>query len=91
LNTTLCGEGSAAVEVALNGIDFESLNRNVTINTTERYVTLFILLGATTDYGWTFSHNLGRLQVSDDFGTSVESVYVEDVEVRSYIVLELRN
>ncbi len=39
----------------------------------------FILLGPIGDYGWTWAHNKGRLQVESELGDKVETVYTENV------------
>ncbi|MET3612571.1 simple sugar transport system substrate-binding protein [Rhizobium aquaticum] len=40
----------------------------------------FIFLGPVGDYGWTWAHNKGRMQVEKELGDKVETVYVENVQ-----------
>jgi basic membrane protein A len=39
----------------------------------------FIYVGPTGDHGWTYRHNIGRLQVEEAYGDRVETVFVESV------------
>jgi len=39
----------------------------------------FIFLGPIGDYGWTWAHNKGRMQIDTELGDQVETIYVENV------------
>ena len=39
----------------------------------------FVYLSSTSDHGWTYAHDLGRLMVEERFGDDVETTYVENV------------
>ncbi len=39
----------------------------------------FVYVGPVADGGWSYQHNLGRLAVEKEFGTRVETTYVESV------------
>ena len=39
----------------------------------------FIFLGPIGDYGWTWAHNKGRMQIDTELGDKVETIYVENV------------
>ena len=39
----------------------------------------FIYVGPTGDHGWTYRHDIGRLQVEEAFGDKVETIFVESV------------
>lgn len=39
----------------------------------------FIYVGPVGDYGWTYSHDLGRQKLVDHFGDRIETVYIESV------------
>ncbi|WP_439136714.1 BMP family ABC transporter substrate-binding protein [Roseicyclus sp.] len=39
----------------------------------------FIYVGAVSDMGWTFTHDVGRLAVEEHFGDAVETVFLENV------------
>jgi basic membrane protein A len=39
----------------------------------------FIFLGPIGDYGWTWAHNKGRMQIDAELGDKVETIYVENV------------
>jgi len=39
----------------------------------------FIYVGAVSDMGWTYTHDVGRLAVEEHFGDAVETVFLENV------------
>ena len=39
----------------------------------------FVYIGPIGDFGWTYTHDQGRLAVEEHFGDAVETVYVENV------------
>ena len=39
----------------------------------------FVYVGPIGDHGWTYRHDIGRLQVEDAFGDNVETIYAESV------------
>lgn len=39
----------------------------------------FVFIGPVGDYGWSYQHNIGRLQAQKALGTKVETSYVENV------------
>lgn len=39
----------------------------------------FVYVGPIGDFGWTYSHNKGRLAIEEAFGDKVETIYVESV------------
>ena len=39
----------------------------------------FVFIGPVGDYGWSYQHNVGRLQAQKALGTAVETSYVENV------------
>ena len=40
----------------------------------------FIYVGPIGDHGWTYRHDIGRLDVEKAFGDKVETVYLENVK-----------
>ncbi len=51
----------------------------------------FIFLGPIGDYGWTWAHNKGRLEIDAALGDKVETIYVENVAEDASAVAALRD
>jgi simple sugar transport system substrate-binding protein len=51
----------------------------------------FIFLGPIGDYGWTWAHNKGRMQVETELGDKVETVYTENVPEDASAVPAIRD
>jgi hypothetical protein len=89
LNFTLCGVGTASAQYSLNGVQHEGqLTMNI-VAPTVSYRALFVYYGPTSDLGWTYALNLGRLAVSATFGVSVDTPYVESIPVREPVCLSM--
>jgi simple sugar transport system substrate-binding protein len=51
----------------------------------------FIFLGPIGDYGWTWAHNKGRLELEKELGSQIKTTYVENVKEDASAVPILRD
>ncbi len=74
-----------AVALSLDGGTTFSNALNVTFGHTPKLRIAFLYVGPRSDNGWTFAHNLGRLDLEREFGGLVNvSTYVENVPDGEY-------
>jgi hypothetical protein len=88
LNDTLCGVGSVDAEYALDGVHYEGALSMSIMTPVSKYRALFVYTGASSELGWSYAVNLGRLAISSTFGVSVDAPYVESIAVRKCAVEE---
>jgi basic membrane protein A len=46
----------------------------------EKFKAAFIYIGPPGDLGWTYMHDVGRLEILEELGDQVETTYIESVE-----------
>ena len=69
------------MSLALDGQNFEETDLVFTIDGSGRFRVLFVYFSTMNDFGWTYAQNLGRLAVAEQFGVSVETLFVENIPV----------
>lgn len=68
---TLLASGAAAAALGLTGLPALAQDAKTKVG--------FIFVGPVGDGGWTYQHNEGRLAVEQEFGDTVETMFVESV------------
>ncbi|MBU2358514.1 MAG: BMP family ABC transporter substrate-binding protein, partial [Alphaproteobacteria bacterium] len=68
---TLLASGAAAAALGLTGLPVLAQDTKTKVG--------FIFVGPVGDGGWTYQHNEGRLAIEQEFGDSVETMFVESV------------
>jgi len=53
---------------------------SVAANAGDKVKVGFIYVGPIGDHGWTYRHDIGRLDVEKHFGDKVETTYLENVK-----------
>ena len=75
---TVSGE-QLEVYLALNGRNFVATGQLVNVSAIAKLKVAFLYVGTPTDFGWTFQHNVARLEVDRMFYGQVETTTAEAV------------
>ena len=76
-NTLSFGAVVAVASLALSAL--VGLTTVTAANAADKVKVGFVYLTTPGDHGWTYAHEVGRLQVEKHFGDKVETTFVENV------------
>ena len=88
LSLSVCdSDGVLQLQVSPNGYDWIMLSDTIQLIDTDPYSILFVYIAGIDDFGWTYAHNIGRMGVAEEFGQSIETIYLQSID--SYDPAEL--